>query len=225
MLLISPNSGFETMLKDYQRDLIDTAMAAGALSFGEFTLKSGRASPYFFNAGNLSSGAALLTLGRSYARTILEAELQFDQLFGPAYKGIPLAAMTAAMLSQQHGREVPLLYNRKEIKRHGEGGVLVGGVVPQRVCLVDDVITAGTAIAESVSLLEAHGGRLVAVVVALDRQEPGSSGERAVVEMEQRYGVPVISILKLEDLLRYLQADAQFQVEAEAIAAYKISLS
>ena len=157
-------------MRDYQRDFLDFAIGRGVLRFGEFTLKSGRISPYFFNAGLFDSGAALARLGRCYAAAIMEAGLEFDTLFGPAYKGIPLVATVAVALAEQHGRDVPWCFNRKEAKDHGEGGMIVGAPLKGRVLIVDDVITAGTAIRETMQILTAHGATPAGVLIALDRR-------------------------------------------------------
>src|SRR5687768_260702 len=180
---------------------IDLCLDLGVLRFGEFKLKSGRTSPYFFNAGLFKSGRALLELGRHYAQAIQSAELQYDLLFGPAYKGIPLVTTTAIALADRHGRDVPWAFNRKEAKDHGEGGTIVGTPLAGRVLIVDDVITAGTAIRESVDIIRAAGATPVGVVIALDRQERGQSTRSAVQEVEQDLGLPVTSIIKLSDLI------------------------
>jgi orotate phosphoribosyltransferase len=178
----------------------------GVLRFGEFKLKSGRISPYFFNAGLFNSGKALAGLGRAYAQAIQDAKLEFDVLFGPAYKGIPLVAATAVALSEHHGRDVPWSFNRKEAKDHGEGGSIVGTPLKGRVLIVDDVITAGTAIRESVDIIRAAGAQPAGVLIALDRQERGQGERSAVQEVEQTLGLPVTSILKLADLIAHLRA-------------------
>ena len=185
---------------------IDLAVARNVLRFGEFTLKSGRVSPYFFNAGLFDSGAALATLGRAYAEAATTSGIAFDMLFGPAYKGIVLAALTASALAERHARDVPFAYNRKEAKNHGEGGLLVGAPLRGRVLIVDDVITAGTAIRESVDIIRGHGATPAAVLIALDRQERGAGERSAVQEVEATFGLPVISVLKLADLACHLEA-------------------
>lgn len=184
---------------------IDLCLELGVLRFGEFKLKSGRSSPYFFNAGLFNTGRALAQLGRHYADAIAAAGLKFDVLFGPAYKGIPLVASTAVALAEKHGRDVPWAFNRKEAKDHGEGGSIVGSPLRGRVLIVDDVITAGTAIRESVDIIKAAGAEPVGVVLALDRQERGTGSLSAVQEVEQHLGLPVTSILKLADLILYLE--------------------
>ncbi|RMG37209.1 MAG: orotate phosphoribosyltransferase [Gammaproteobacteria bacterium] len=192
-------------MQDHQRAFIDFALETGVLRFGEFTLKSGRISPYFFNAGLFNTGSALARLGRFYARTIVDSGIEFDLLFGPAYKGIPLAAVTAAALFDEHGRDVPYAFNRKEAKTHGEGGSIVGHPLEGRVLIIDDVITAGTAIRESMEIIEAEGARPAGVAIALDRQERGQGERSAIQEVEADYGIPVAAIARLEDLVGYLE--------------------
>ncbi len=191
-------------MQNYQRDFIEFAIGYGVLRFGEFTLKSGRISPYFFNAGLFNSGAALAKLGRCYAAAIMDAGLEFDVLFGPAYKGIPLAAAVAIALAEQHGRDAPWCFNRKEAKDHGEGGLMVGAPLAGRVLIVDDVITAGTAIRETMQILNAHGAIAAGVIIALDRQERGQGELSAVQEVEQAHGIVVTRIATLADLVTYL---------------------
>lgn len=193
-------------MHSYQTEFIELARQYDVLKFGEFTLKSGRISPYFFNAGAFDSGAALAALGRCYARCIVDAGVEFDVLLGPAYKGIPLAAATAVALADAHGRDVPFAYNRKEAKAHGEGGNLVGAPLAGRVLVIDDVITAGTAVREVIGLIEAAGAALAGVVIGLDRQERGSGELSAVQEVERTSGAPVFGIITLADLIEYLQA-------------------
>jgi orotate phosphoribosyltransferase len=189
-------------MQDYQRDFLALALARNALRFGEFTLKSGRVSPYFFNAGMFDSGAALAALGKAYAQAATQSGVAFDMLFGPAYKGIALAAATAVALAQGHGRDVPVVFNRKEAKSHGEGGVLIGAPLHGRVLIVDDVITAGTAIRESIALIRSHGAEPAGVLIALDRQERGGqSRASAVQEVEREFAIPVVAIARLDDLL------------------------
>lgn len=208
-------------MQDYQREFLDFAIELGVLRFGAFTLKSGRISPYFFNAGLFNSGRALARLGRYYAQAIVHAGIGFDMLFGPAYKGIPLATATAVALAEHHHRDVPWCFNRKEVKGHGEGGNTVGAPLIGRVLIVDDVITAGTAIHESMTLLKASGVQTVGVVIALDRQERGQGKLSAIQEVERRYGMPVISIARLDDLLEYLTERPDFAQHLAAIQDYR----
>ena len=184
---------------------IDLCLRLGVLRFGEFKLKSGRLSPYFFNAGSFNTGAGLAELGRHYAEAIQKTAWSFDVLFGPAYKGIPLVAAASIALADRHGRDVPWSFNRKEAKDHGEGGSIVGTPLRGRVLIVDDVITAGTAIREAVDIITAAGAQPVGVVLALDRQERGTGQLSAVQEVEQTLQLPVASILKLADLIAYLE--------------------
>ncbi|TDR51293.1 orotate phosphoribosyltransferase [Halomonas ventosae] len=210
-------------MQDYQREFIEFAIEQGVLSFGEFTLKSGRVSPYFFNAGLFRTGGALARLGRFYARAIQASGLDIDVLFGPAYKGIPLAATTAVALADHHDRDLPYAFNRKEAKDHGEGGNIVGAALEGRVLIIDDVITAGTAIREVMGLIEGAGARAAGVLIALDRQERGRGETSAIQEVEAAYGMPVVSIVTLDLVLEYLEAHAgeAMQPHAEAIRAYR----
>jgi orotate phosphoribosyltransferase len=194
-------------LHDYQRQFIALALARSALRFGEFTLKSGRISPYFFNAGLFNDGESLELLGRCYAAALLHSRLEFDMLFGPAYKGIPLVAATAIALSSQHRRNVPWAFNRKEAKDHGEAGVTVGSPLAGRVVIVDDVITAGTATRESITAIRAAGATPVGVALAIDRQERGLSEHSAVQEVEAQHGLRCVAILTLEELIGALEAE------------------
>ena len=187
----------------HQRDFLDLALEREVLRFGEFTLKSGRVSPYFFNAGLFNSGRALATLGRAYAQTLVDSGLPFDMLFGPAYKGIVLAAITATALADQHGRDLPYAYNRKEAKNHGEGGSLVGAPLQGRVLIIDDVISAGTAIRESLALIRDNGAERAGILIALDRQERGLGERSAAQELAAEFSVPVLAIAGLDDLLNY----------------------
>lgn len=191
-------------MEAYKEQFIDFALSRGALKFGEFTLKSGRMSPYFFNAGTFNSGAALAALGRYYADAIVASGLHFDMLFGPAYKGIPLVATVAVALAEHHGRDLPWAFNRKEAKNHGEGGWLVGAPLAGRVLVIDDVITAGTAIREVAALFEHTEATMAGVMVAVDRQERGQGSLSAIQEVEQVLGVPVQSIVGLTDIIQYL---------------------
>jgi len=208
-------------LKPHQKDFIALAIKKQVLKFGEFTLKSGRVSPYFFNAGLFNDGQALAQLGASFAQTLVDSEIAFDVLFGPAYKGIPVGTSTALSLSTLHQRNTPFAFNRKEAKNHGEGGVLVGAPVEGRVMIIDDVITAGTAIREVLGMIEASGAQPAGVVVALDRQERGQGEKSAIQELAEEYQMPVISIVNLEQVLAYIQNDPTLSVHAEAVAAYR----
>jgi orotate phosphoribosyltransferase len=193
-------------MQAYKTEFIELARQYDVLKFGEFTLKSGRTSPYFFNAGAFASGSALAMLGRCYAQRIVDSSVQFDMLLGPAYKGIPLASATAIALADHHGLDVPFAYNRKEAKNHGEGGVLVGAPLAGRVLVIDDVITAGTAVREAIALLSASGAELAGVVIGLDRQERGAGQLSAIQEVEQTYEAPVLSIIKMSHIIDYLAA-------------------
>lgn len=194
-----------SIMKNFQRDFIEFALRLNVLRFGEFTLKSGRKSPYFFNAGLFNSGFALAQLGRFYADAIVDSKLEFDVLFGPAYKGIPIAAATAVALAEHHELDVPWCFNRKEAKDHGEGGHLVGAPLQGRVLIIDDVITAGTAIREVMDIIGKTPAKPAAVVVALDRQEKGKGELSAIQEVERDYGIPVLSIVNLAQLIVYLE--------------------
>ena len=209
-------------MQPYQKEFLEFALSRGVLKFGEFTLKSGRTSPYFFNAGLFDSGQALAQLGRWYAQTIVDSGLAFDMLFGPAYKGIPLVSVTAAALAEHHGRDLPWCFNRKEAKDHGEGGTLVGAKLAGRVLIIDDVITAGTAIRESVEIIRAAGATPVGVALALDREERGKDGERsAVEEAEREFGVRIASIVRLRDLISWLEHGAPDPTVLAAVRAYR----
>lgn len=205
----------------YQRDFIELTLQREVLRFGEFTLKSGRLSPYFFNMGRIDSGAALGQLGRAYAAALVHAGLEVDMLFGPAYKGIALAAATAIALAEQHQRDLPWAYNRKEAKEHGEGGVLVGAPLKGRVLIVDDVMTAGTAVRESLALIRAHGATPAGVLIALDRQERGQGQRSAAQEVAADYGIPVIAITRLDDVLTYAGEQPQLAAEHARLLAYR----
>ncbi len=192
-------------MEDYQSEFIQLAIDVEALSFGQFTLKSGRTSPYFFNAGKFQTGASIAKLGHFYAKALMASGVKFDMLFGPAYKGIPLAAVTVASLAENHQRDVPFCYNRKEVKNHGEGGSLVGAPLAGRVAIIDDVITAGTAVREVLSIIEAQGAMPAAIVVGLNRQEKGQGERSAIEELEQETGIPVISIVDLAHIMHFLE--------------------
>jgi orotate phosphoribosyltransferase len=205
-------------MQSYQRDFLRYAIEIGVLRFGTFTLKSGRQSPYFFNSGRFGTGAALARLGRAYAQAIEASGLPYDMLFGPAYKGIPLAAATAIALADHHGRDVPYAFNRKEAKDHGEGGSVVGAPLAGAVLIVDDVISAGTSVRESIEVIRAAGARPAGVVIALDRQERGTGTASAIQEVEQQCAIPVVSIVRLEEVLDYL---IEFGSMDEAVAAIR----
>jgi orotate phosphoribosyltransferase len=189
----------------YQSDFIDLCVRLGVLKFGSFTLKSGRESPYFFNAGLFNSGAVIGAVGRAYAAALGASGLKFDMLFGPAYKGIPLVTVTAAALAEHAGRDLPFAFNRKEAKDHGEGGNIVGGALKGEVLIVDDVITAGTAIRESIDLIKAAGATPAGVLLALDRQERAPNSRlSALQEVKEQYGIPVVAVVSLADLMRHI---------------------
>ena len=208
-------------MQSFKRDFLELALRLGVLRFGRFTLKSGRESPYFFNAGLFDTGTAIGGLGRAYAAALNASELPFDMLFGPAYKGIPLVTATAAALAEHHGRDVPYCFNRKEAKDHGEGGHIVGRSLAGRVLIVDDVITAGTAIRESIDLIRAAGATPCGVLLALDREERGRDSERsAVQEVRESFGLPVVSILSLTDLIAGLETGIG-GIGAEALDALR----
>lgn len=208
-------------MRDYQRDFLDFAIERGVLRFGAFALKSGRVSPYFFNAGSFDSGAALARLGRCYAAAIIETGLEFDTLFGPAYKGIPLVAAAAIALAERHGRDLPWCCNRKEAKDHGEGGTIIGAPLKGRVLIVDDVITAGTAVRETMELLARHEATPAGVIIALDRRERGLGELSAVQEVERAHGIPVIAIATLNDLLAYLAERPEYAESLATLRAYR----
>lgn len=210
-------------MKAYQRQFIEFALSKQVLKFGEFTLKSGRTSPYFFNAGLFNTGRDLALLGRFYAAALMDAALEFDVLFGPAYKGIPIATTTAVALAEHHDRDLPYCFNRKEAKDHGEGGSLVGSPLVGRIMLVDDVITAGTAIRESMDIISAQGASLAGVLIALDRQERGRGELSAIQEVERDYACKVISIITLKDLIAYLQEKPEMAEHLAAVQTYRDS--
>ena len=207
-------------MSSFHQDFIRFAIERKVLCFGEFKTKAGRLSPYFFNAGLFNDGESLRRLAQFYAKAILSSGVEFDMLFGPAYKGIPLVAGIAIALAEE-GRNVPYAFNRKEAKDHGEGGTIVGAPLGGRVLIVDDVISAGTSVRESVGLIRAHGATPCGVAIALDRQERGQGELSAVQEVEQSYGLPVISIATLDDLLSYLQTRPEMAQNLEAIAGYR----
>ena len=209
-------------MKSYKSEFIEFALDRQALKFGEFTLKSGRKSPYFFNAGLFNTGKDLALLGRFYAAALMDANLQYDVIFGPAYKGIPIVSSTVVALSEHHNVDVPYCFNRKEAKDHGEGGNLVGSSIhQQRVMLVDDVITAGTAIRESMRILEDNQSKLAGVLICLDRQEKGRGELSAIQEIKQTYNCDVISIITLDDLIQYLYRDPSRKDQVVQVEAYR----
>jgi len=210
-------------MQEFQRQFLDFAIQQGVLKFGQFELKSGRTSPYFFNAGLFKSGASLAKLGRFYAQAIINSGVDYDLVFGPAYKGIPLATATTIALFDQHQQDKPYCFNRKEAKSHGEGGSLVGAPLEGNVLIVDDVITAGTAIREAVGIIQSAGAELAGVVIALDRQETGQGTQSAIQEVEQQYNIPVISIVKLADMMSYLENSDSLQSHLAAVTAYRQS--
>ncbi len=205
----------------YQREFIEFALSREVLKFGEFSLKSGRISPYFFNAGLFQRGGDLARLGRFYGEAIQASAIDFDLLFGPAYKGIPLVSATAIALAEAHGRDLPWCFNRKEAKDHGEGGLIVGAPLKGRVLIIDDVITAGTAIRETMQILQRHGATPAGVVVALDREERGQGELSAIQEIERDYQIPVAAIIRLRDLISFLLQAPAFRSYAPAIEDYR----
>jgi orotate phosphoribosyltransferase len=209
------------VLSLYQQEFLNFAISQNVLCFGKFTLKSGRQSPYFFNAGLFNTGNALAQLGRFYAQAICYAEIEFDMLFGPAYKGIPLVATTAIALSDYHQQDIPYCFNRKEVKDHGEGGMVVGAPLQGRVLLIDDVITAGTAIREVVELIQAANAELVGVIIAFDRQERGLTKLSAIEEVEEKYGIRVFSVANLSNLISFLERQPQKREILNTIQAYR----
>ncbi len=204
----------------YQQDFLEFAIAKNVLRFGNFTLKSGRQSPYFFNMGLFNDGQAIAQLGRFYAQTIEQAQIEFDLIFGPAYKGIPLVTTTSIALADHHQCNLPYCFNRKEVKDHGEGGNIVGAPLQGRVLLIDDVISAGTAIREAVEIIQAAGAELVGVIIALNRQERGQGRLSAIQEVEQQYNIPVTSIVNLDQLIHYLEQQPERAEDLAAIKAY-----
>lgn len=208
-------------MQSHQKQFIELAITRQALNFGDFTLKSGRISPYFFNAGLFFTGAALAELGRCYASAIVESGVQFDVLFGPAYKGIPLAAATAVALSNHYQLDVPYAYNRKEAKDHGEGGTIVGAELAGKILIIDDVITAGTAVREVMSMIEENGAEAAGVVIGLNRQERGNGELSAIQEVEKEYNVPVISIVDLAQIVDYLSHSGDHVENVAKIEAYR----
>ncbi len=208
-------------MRTYKNDFLELSLELGVLRFGEFTLKSGRVSPYFFNAGLFNTGYAAAKLGRYYANTIVDSEIEFDMLFGPAYKGIPLVALAAAALAEHHDQDVPYAFNRKEAKAHGEGGSTVGAPVEGRVMIVDDVITAGTAVREAVEIIQAQGATVAGLIISLDRQEVGQGDKSAVEDLEQSLGIPVSSIVRLEDMIELLEESGEYGEYLDSVLAYR----
>ena len=208
-------------MQAYKKEFIDLALELGVLRFGEFTLKSGRVSPYFFNAGLFNTGYAAARIGRFYASAIAESDVSFDVIFGPAYKGIPLAALTAAALAEHHDIDVPYCYNRKEAKAHGEGGSVVGAALEGRVLIVDDVITAGTAVREAYQVITSSGAEIAGLAISLDRQERGQGPMSAVQELRSSLGIPVISIVRLDDLVDILEESKDYAEHVEPVLAYR----
>lgn len=210
-------------MQAYQKEFLQFVIDNDILRFGEFTLKSGRSSPYFFNAGLFNTGNKLAFLARCYAAAIAESEVDFDVLFGPAYKGIPLAATTAVALAGEHAIDKPYCFNRKEAKDHGEGGSIVGSPLAGKVMIIDDVITAGTAIREAADIIAANGAKLAGIAVAMDRQEKGSAELSAIQEIEQQYQIKIVSIITLQDIISYLQSaeDGELNQHLDAVNSYR----
>ncbi|MDH3272914.1 MAG: orotate phosphoribosyltransferase [Gammaproteobacteria bacterium] len=208
-------------MQAYKKEFIDLALELGVLRFGEFRLKSGRISPYFFNAGLFNTGYAAARVGRFYAAAIAESDIKFDMLFGPAYKGIPLATLAAASLAEQQDIDVPYAFNRKEAKAHGEGGNIVGAPLAGRVLIVDDVITAGTAVREAYQIISASGAKVAGLVISLDRQERGQGALSAVQELKQSLDIPVLSIIRLNDLVDILEESAEYEQYLQPVIDYR----
>lgn len=205
----------------YQEEFLSYAVDIGVLKFGDFTLKSGRQSPYFFNSGLFNSGRSLSALGSYYAKTIIVSELEFDMIYGPAYKGIPLASAMAIAIANDYDRDVPYAFNRKEVKDHGEGGMIVGAPLQGKVLIIDDVISAGTSVRESIDIIKGQGAEPAAVIIALDRQEVGKGDRTAIQEVEKEFGIPVKSIVCLGDLINYLEQQPDMKDHVTAIKAYR----
>jgi len=208
-------------MQDYQQDFIEFALQTGVLRFGEFVLKSGRTSPYFFNSGLFNSGESLAKLGQFYAHALENSKLEYDMIFGPAYKGIPLVSSLGIALSTEYQRDVPYAFNRKEAKDHGEGGSIVGAELKGRVLIVDDVISAGTSVRESIEIIEAAGAKPAGVLIALDRQEKGQNELSAIQEIEDDLNLNVASIIQLQSLLGFLQSKPEMAVHLDAVKSYR----
>ena len=208
-------------MEQYQKEFIEFAIEKQVLRFGEFTLKSGRVSPYFFNSGLFNDGKSLTELGKYYAQAVNHADIEFDMIYGPAYKGIPLASTMAIAFQEQHQTNYPFCFNRKEVKDHGEGGITFGSDIEGRVLIIDDVISAGTSVRESMEIISSKGGETVGAVVAVDRQERGLGELSAIQEVEQQHQIKVISIISLENIITYLNEHGESQAHIDAINAYK----
>ncbi len=208
-------------MEQYQKEFIEFAIEKHVLRFGEFTLKSGRVSPYFFNSGLFNDGKSLAELGKYYAQAVTHSGIDFDMIYGPAYKGIPLASTMAIAFQEEHQTNYPFCFNRKEIKDHGEGGITFGADINGRVMIIDDVISAGTSIRESMEIISAKGGSTVGAVVAVDRQERGLGEQSAIQEVEQLHNIKVISIVNLENIISYLTEHGEMQAHLDAINAYE----
>jgi orotate phosphoribosyltransferase len=208
-------------MRAHKKEFIDLSFELGVLRFGEFTLKSGRVSPYFFNAGLFNTGYAAAKLGRFYAAAVAESKINFDMIFGPAYKGIPLVALTAAALAEHYGTDVPYAFNRKEAKAHGEGGSIVGAPLAGKVLIIDDVITAGTAVREAYKIIAAAGAEIAGLIISLDRQERGQGSLSAVQELRASLGIPVVSIIQLGDLVETLEESNDYAEFLEPVLTYR----
>lgn len=208
-------------MQDYQREFLDFAISIDVLRFGEFTLKSGRISPYFFNSGLFNTGASLAKLGQYYAASIEASGIEYDMLFGPAYKGIPLVAAVSIALADKHGKDVPYAFNRKEAKDHGEGGTIVGASLAGKVLVVDDVISAGTSVRESVQIINQAGAQLAGVSIAMDRQERGTGTTSAIQEVESEYSIKVANIACMSDIIEYLGEKPNMASQLDAITTYR----
>lgn len=208
-------------MQDYQQEFIQFALENDVLRFGEFTLKSGRLSPYFFNTGLFNTGEKLARLGAYYAQTIVDSGIEFDMIYGPAYKGIPLASATAVALAEKHGRDVPYVFNRKEVKDHGEGGMTLGAPIQGNVLIIDDVISAGTSVNESFEIIKQAGAETAGVVISLNRQERGKGERSAIQEIQQNLNIPVSSIISLDDLITHLEVSAELNDVLDRVLAYR----